>query len=327
MNILVAGGAGYIGSHVCKLLDKKGYNVTVFDNLSRGYRDFARWGEFVQGDIADFSKLDNLMQERNFDAVMHFCAFIEVGESVTDPEKYYSNNLKNTITLLSAMRKNNIDKFIFSSTAAVYGMPESVPIDEECGKAPINPYGRTKWMVERILDDYSEAYGFKSIRFRYFNAAGADTDCEIGEAHNPESHLIPLILDAVIGKRDSIKIFGTDYDTPDGTCIRDYIHVEDLAEAHYAGLLKLLEGGKTDVFNLGCGTGYSVREVIDTVGRVTGRDFKVEETSRRPGDPSRLIASSDRAKISLNWKPKHSLDDMIETAWRWHQKLNNLKLK
>ncbi len=318
MAILVAGGAGYIGSHVCKLLTKRGFDVIVYDNLVHGYREFAKWGEFILGSTGDAGQLDILFSHYKIDAVMHFCAFIEVGESVVDPEKYYVNNLKYTINLLEAMNKYKVNKLIFSSTAAVYGMPEKIPIEEDDLKIPINPYGRTKWMIEQIIEDYSAAYGLQCIRFRYFNAAGADPDKEIGEAHIPESHLIPLVLDAAAGKRDSIKIFGTDYETKDGTCIRDYVHVNDLADAHIKGVQYLLDGGKTNYFNLGVGDGFSVREVIDTVKKVTKKDFKVVETERRPGDPAYLIAKSDKAKKILDWKVEYNLEDMVRTAWNWH---------
>lgn len=327
MAILVAGGAGYIGSHVCKMLNKKGYEVIVYDNLSHGYRDFAKWGEFILGDISDSELLDLVLKKYKIDAAMHFCAFIEVGESVVDPEKYYKNNIKNTINLLEVLRKNNVNKFIFSSTAAVYGMPDKVPIEEDDNKAPINPYGRSKLMVEHVLEDYNNAYGFKSIRFRYFNAAGADPDTQIGEAHIPETHLIPLVLDAAIGKRESIKIFGTDYPTKDGTAIRDYIHVNDLAEAHILGLEYLLNGGNSNYFNLGCGNGFSVREVIETVKKVTAKNFKVLEVDRRPGDPPLLVAKSEKAKNILGWYPKFNLEDMIEHAWKWHQKYITINIK
>ena len=327
MSILVAGGCGYIGSHVCKMLKKQGFDVVVYDNLSHGYRDYAKYGSYVMGDIADSHQLDLVFKHYNIEAVMHFCAFIEVGESVVEPEKYYKNNVQNTITLLEAMRRNTIDKFIFSSTAAVYGMPEKMPIEEDDRKIQINPYGKSKYMVEQILEDYTAAYGFKAIRFRYFNAAGADFDKEIGEAHIPETHLIPLILDAAIGKRQNIKVFGTDYETKDGTCIRDYIHVNDLAEAHILGLKYLLDGGTTNYFNLGSGEGYSVREMIETVNRVTGKKFEVVEVERRAGDPAFLIAKSDKAKKMLGWSPKIGLDDIIGTAWNWHIELQNKKLK
>ncbi|HOJ63527.1 MAG TPA: UDP-glucose 4-epimerase GalE [Spirochaetota bacterium] len=318
MTILVAGGAGYIGSHVCKMLSQKGYNVIVYDNLSYGYKKFAKWGDFVLGDIGDKNLLSLVFKNYKIDAVMHFCAFIEVGESVINPEKYYKNNLFNTIILLEAMKEAGINKFIFSSTAAVYGMPEKFPIEEDDKKTPINPYGRTKYMVENILEDYSKSYDFRSVSFRYFNASGASFDKDIGEAHNPESHLIPLILDAAIGKRECIKVFGTDYETKDGTAIRDYIHVLDLASAHIAGLEYLLQGGKTDYFNLGCGEGFSVKEIIENVKKITKKDFKIVETERRAGDPPVLIASSKKAEKILGWKRKYFLDDIIKSAWEWH---------
>jgi len=319
MAILVAGGAGYIGSHVCKLLHKRGFPVVVYDSLIHGYRAFAKWGEFVQGDIGDAECLSSVFTRFKIDVVMHFCAFIEVGESVAAPEKYYKNNVQNTITLLEQMRKHAIDKFIFSSTAAVYGMPERMPIAEEDRKAPINPYGKSKLMVEQILEDYAQAYDFRSIRFRYFNAAGADPDAEIGEAHVPETHLIPLILDAALGRRESIKVFGTDYETKDGTCVRDYIHVNDLADAHIRGAEYLLDGGQTGYFNLGSGSGFTVREMIETVRKVTGREINVAETERRPGDPPYLIASSDKAQKVLDWKISYSLEDIVRTAWVWQK--------
>jgi len=318
MTILVAGGAGYIGSHVCKMLSQKGYNVIVYDNLSYGYKKFAKWGDFVLGDIGDKNLLSLVFKNYKIDAVMHFCAFIEVGESVINPEKYYKNNLFNTIILLEAMKEAGINKFIFSSTAAVYGMPEKFPIEEDDKKTPINPYGRTKYMVENILEDYSKSYDFRSVSFRYFNASGASFDKDIGEAHNPESHLIPLILDAAIGKRECIKVFGTDYETKDGTAIRDYIHVLDLASAHIAGLEYLLQGGKTDYFNLGCSEGFSVKEIIENVKKITKKDFKIVETERRAGDPPVLIASSKKAEKILGWKRKYFLDDIIKSAWEWH---------
>ncbi|OHD16567.1 MAG: UDP-glucose 4-epimerase GalE [Spirochaetes bacterium GWD1_27_9] len=326
MNILVAGGAGYIGSHVCKMLSKMGFNVIVYDNLSKGYKEFAKWGDFVIGDLSDSQLLDIVFKKYKIDAVMHFCAFIEVGESVIDPEKYYINNVYNTINLLEAMRRNKIDKFIFSSTAAVYGMPTKIPIEEDDEKKPINPYGKSKLMIEDILEDYDKAYNFKSIRFRYFNASGADPDKEIGEAHIPESHLIPLILDAAIGRRESIKVFGTDYPTKDGTAVRDYIHVNDLATAHIKGLQYLLDGGNTNYFNLGSGNGYTVKEIIETVKKITKKDFKVIEVERRAGDPPFLIAKSDKAKKMLDWDIKYSLDDIVNTAWEWHQILVQKKL-
>ncbi|MGC8770329.1 MAG: UDP-glucose 4-epimerase GalE [Brevinematia bacterium] len=320
MAILVAGGAGYIGSHTVKMLYKKGYDVIVYDNLSKGYREFAKWGKFIEGDISDDKKLKEVFKSHKIDAVMHFCAFIEVGESVVEPEKYYKNNLVNTITLINTMKDAGIKNFIFSSTAAIFGEPKHIPIKEDDPKNPINPYGKTKLFVEEILEDYEKAYGFNSICFRYFNAAGADPDGEIGEAHNPESHLIPLILDAAMGKREAIKIFGTDYPTKDGTCIRDYIHVNDLAEAHILGLEFLLKEKRSERFNLGSGEGYTVREIIDMVKKITGKEFKVVETERRAGDPPVLIADSSKARRMLGWQTKFTLQEIIETAWNWHKK-------
>lgn len=320
MNILVCGGAGYIGSHVVKMLAKRGYAVVVLDNLSHGYEDAVKYGTFIRGDISDRKLLDDIFIKFKIDAVMHFCAFIEVGESVVDPEKYYINNVSNTLILIERMRAAGVMKFIFSSTAATYGIPDHIPISEDDLKKPINPYGQSKLMVEHILDDYSKAYSFKSIRFRYFNASGADPEGELGERHQPESHLIPLILQAASGQRDSIKIYGTDYNTPDGTAVRDYVHVNDLADAHIRGLEYLMNGGVTDYFNLGSGTGYSVRQVIDAVKRVTGKDFKVIETDRREGDPPYLIAESRKASDKLGWKVTFTLDEIVQNAWNYHYK-------
>lgn len=323
MYILVAGGAGYIGSHVCKMLTKRGYSVIILDNLSHGYREACIYGEFIEGDISDKNLLNEIFRKYDVKAVMHFCAYIEVGESVIEPEKYYINNVSNTLTLIEAMRVNDINNFIFSSTAAVYGIPKKIPIEEDDLKSPINPYGMSKYMIENILDDYTKAYNFNSIRFRYFNASGADTDCEIGERHIPETHLIPLILQAASGHRESIKIFGTDYPTEDGTAVRDYVHVNDLADAHIKGLEYLLNGGTSNYFNLGSGNGYSVREVIDTVRKVTGKDFNVIETERREGDPPYLVAQSIKAEKMLGWKISFSLEEIVKTAWNWHLTLSD----
>ncbi|MFN4245227.1 MAG: UDP-glucose 4-epimerase GalE [Brevinematia bacterium] len=320
-NILVAGGAGYIGSHVCKVLYRKGFNVIIFDNLSHGYEFLAKYGKFILGDIGDRKQLDLVFKNYKIDVVMHFCAYIEVGESVQNPRKYYVNNLYNAINLFEAMLDNGVDKVIFSSTAAVYGMPKNVPIDEEEDKNPINPYGRTKWMIEQILKDYSDSHGLRYVAFRYFNAAGADPDGELGEAHDPETHLIPLVLDAAMGVRKSIKVFGVDYPTPDGTCIRDYIHVNDLALAHVKGVEYLLNGNVSNYFNLGNGKGFSVREIIESVKKVTGKNFLVEEVERRPGDPAILVAKSDKAREVLGWVPEYGIEDIIKHAWVWHQKL------
>lgn len=271
----------------------------------------------------DIDDLDKVFTEYDIDAVMHFSSFIEVGESVQNPEKYYTNNVVNTMNLLKVMLKHNVKKFIFSSTCATYGVPQKIPLVEDHPQNPINPYGWTKLMVERILKDYDTAYGLKSVILRYFNASGADKSGEIGEAHDPESHLIPLILDAAIGKRDNIKIFGSDYDTPDGTCIRDYIHVTDLADAHVLSLKYLEEKEESNEFNLGNGQGFSVKEVIDSVRKVTGREFEVVETERREGDPAVLIGSSKKAKELLGWNPQFvNIDDIVESAWNWHKNLN-----
>ena len=321
--ILIVGGAGYIGSHVNKLLTEKNYETIVLDNLSCGHKESVKWGKFCQVDLADVDKLDEVFTNYDIEAVMHFSSFIEVGESVQNPEKYYTNNVVNTMNLLNVMKKHDVKKFIFSSTCATYGIPQKIPLVEDHPQNPINPYGWTKLMVERILKDYDAAYGLKSVILRYFNASGADESGEIGEAHDPESHLIPLILDAAIQKRDNIKIFGTDYDTPDGTCIRDYIHVTDLADAHLLALEYLKKENTSNEFNLGNGRGFSVREVIESVKKVTGRTFNVVETQRREGDPAILIGSSQKAQKLLGWDPQHAeIDKIVETAWNWHKKLN-----
>lgn len=321
--ILIVGGAGYIGSHVNKLLTEKGYDTIVLDNLSCGHKESVKWGKFCQCDLKDVEELDEVFTQNDIEAVMHFSSFIEVGESVQDPEKYYTNNVVNTLNLLNVMRKHDVKKFIFSSTCATYGVPQKIPLTEDHPQNPINPYGWTKLMVERILKDYDTAYGLKSVILRYFNASGADVSGEIGEAHDPESHLIPLILDAAIQKRENIKIYGTDYDTPDGTCIRDYIHVTDLADAHLLALEYLKNENTSNEFNLGNGKGFSVREVIESVKKVTGRTFCVLETPRREGDPAVLIGSSQKAKEILGWNPQYvDIEGIVETAWNWHKKLN-----
>ncbi|MBN1496887.1 MAG: UDP-glucose 4-epimerase GalE [Spirochaetes bacterium] len=320
--ILIVGGAGYIGSHINKGLSGQGYRTVVFDNFSCGHREFLKWGEFVEGDLADVGQIRGLFAQYRFAAVMHFSAFTYVGESVSDPAKYYANNVTNTLNLLNVMRENTVNKFIFSSSAATYGDPVETPITETHPLAPINPYGRTKLMVENILADYSSAYDVRYTALRYFNAAGADPETEVGEWHDPETHLIPLVLDAALGTRKNIQIYGTDYDTPDGTCVRDYIHVADLADAHIRALERLLRGEGSAVFNLGNGKGFSVREVIDIAGKVTGRNIPVIETDRRPGDPAVLIADAKKAESVLGWRPRYpGLDAIIESAWKWHRKL------
>jgi UDP-glucose 4-epimerase len=322
-SILVTGGAGYIGSHTVLALKRAGYDVVVLDNLVYGHRDLVEkvlQVELVVGDTGDRPLLDHLFSTHDIAAVMHFSAYAYVGESVANPAKYYRNNVLGTLTLLEAMLTASVKNFVFSSTCATYGIPEVVPITEDHPQNPISPYGASKLMVERILSDFNEAYDFKSVRFRYFNAAGADPNGKLGEDHHPETHLIPLTLLTALGKRESISIFGTDYPTPDGTCVRDYIHVSDLADAHILGLEYLLNGGTSEVFNLGNGNGFSVKEVIETAGEVTGRHIKTLECDRRPGDPPFLIGSSDKARKILNWQPQYpSLKEIVTHAWQWHQ--------
>lgn len=320
-NVLVVGGAGYIGSQTCKELAKSGFNPIVLDNLIYGHKEFVKWGEFVLADLQNIEQIRLVFEKFDIHAVMHFAAFAYVGESVQDPQKYYLNNVSATLNLLCVMREYNVDKFIFSSTCATYGNPQYLPIDENHPQNPINPYGQSKLMLEKILGDYSNAYNFKYVSLRYFNASGCDSDGEIGEHHDPETHLIPLILDAALGRRESIKVFGTDYDTQDGTCIRDYIHVIDLANAHILALEYLMDGGDSEIFNLGNGVGFSVKEVIDCAKRVTKKNIPVEFVERRPGDPASLIGSSDKIISVLNWSPKHNtLESILSTAWKWHMK-------
>ena len=321
MAILVLGGAGYIGSHTALELVKAGNEVVIADNLVTGYRKAIPEGaKFYEGDLRDSDFLDNLFHQEKIDAVIHFAAYSLVGESVTNPLKYYDNNLYGTKVLLEAMVKNNVGKIVFSSTAATYGEPENIPILETDRTCPTNPYGETKLAMEKMFKWTAEAHGLRYVSLRYFNACGADESGIIGEAHNPESHLIPLILQVPNGKRETISIYGTDYDTPDGTCIRDYIHVTDLAQAHILAVQYLNNGGESDIFNLGNGVGYSVREVIETARKVTGHPIPATETSRRAGDPARLVASSEKAKSVLGWKPVHdSLEEIIASAWNWHK--------
>lgn len=321
MRILVLGGAGYIGSHTALELVKAGNEVVIADNLVTGYRKaIPKGAKFYEGDLRDFDFLNKLFQQEKIDAVIHFAAYSLVGESVTNPLKYYDNNLYGTKVLLEAMVKNNVGKIVFSSTAATYGEPENIPILESDRTCPTNPYGETKLAMEKMFKWTAEAHGLRYVSLRYFNACGADESGEIGEAHTPESHLIPLILQVPNGKRETISIYGTDYDTPDGTCIRDYIHVTDLAQAHILAVQYLNNCGESDIFNLGNGVGYSVREVIETARKVTGHPIPATETSRRAGDPARLVASSEKAKSVLGWKPVHdSLEEIISSAWNWHK--------
>ncbi len=322
LKVLVVGGAGYIGSHMVKRLGQLGCTVTTLDNLSAGYRDAVLSGELVQGDIADRPLLDALFARGQFDVVMHFASFIQVGESVKEPAKYYDNNVTNTLILLDAMRAAGVQRFIFSSTAATFGEPQYVPIDEAHPQQPINPYGRTKFMVERVLYDYEVAYGLHSVVLRYFNAAGADPEGQLGERHEPETHLIPLVLQAASGRRPHINVFGRDYDTPDGTCIRDYIHIQDLCEAHWLAAQSLLAGKGSQAYNLGNGSGFSVQEVIDTARAITGQPIPVVDGPRRAGDPARLVADATQARERLGWQPQYAdLATIVRHAWQWEQKV------
>jgi UDP-glucose 4-epimerase len=322
--VLVTGGAGYIGSHAVLALKEAGYRVVVLDNLVYGHLDIVETVldvEFVHGDISDRPLLDQVFQTYPIDAVIHFAAYAYVGESVTNPAKYYRNNVVGTLTLLEAMVQAEVFKIVFSSTCASYGNPHQIPIPEDHPQSPINPYGMSKLMVEQILEDFDRAYGLRSVRFRYFNAAGADPQGRLGEDHSPETHLIPLVLLTALGQRDHITVFGTDYKTPDGTCIRDYIHVTDLADAHILGLKYLLDDGETSVFNLGNGEGFSVKEVITAAREITGLPIPVEEGPRRAGDPAILIGSATKARKVLGWDPQYNqIEVILEHAWRWHQK-------
>lgn len=323
-NILVVGGAGYIGSYMCKYLSAKKYCPIVLDNLSCGRQQAVKWGPFFEGNLDDNNLLEHIFSEYHISAVMHFAAFASVGESVTDPGKYYRNNVAATVVLLEAMIRHKINNFIFSSTCATYGMPNEIPITEEAVQSPINPYGRSKLMVEEILNDFRGAYGLESVCLRYFNAAGADPDTEVGEDHKPETHLIPLVFQTALGQREKIEIFGNDYPTRDGTCIRDYIHIVDLAQAHLLALEKLFNDKIGGNYNLGNGEGYSVKEVIELAREITGRSIPEVISERRAGDPAILVGSSEKAKDILGWKPKYTdLLTILETAWKWHKRFPN----
>jgi UDP-glucose-4-epimerase GalE len=320
-NIVVTGGAGYIGAHTCMSLYERGITPVVYDNLSRGHRDFVKWGPLVEGDLADTELLRETLIKYKPEAVLHFAAFAYVGESVADPKKYYSNNVTGSINVLNAMLDAEVSSIIFSSTCATYGIPTKVPIGESQIQQPINPYGMSKLFIERIIQDYSMAYGIKHVMLRYFNAAGASDGLEIGEHHEPETHLIPLVLDVALGRKESIMIFGTDYDTPDGTCIRDYIHVDDLALAHVMATDYLSRGGRSMAFNLGSSKGFSVKEIIDTAERVTGQSITAIAGEKRDGDPPVLIADIKNTVDILGWRPRSSdLESIISSAWRWHLK-------
>lgn len=322
--ILVTGGAGYIGSHAVLDLQQAGHDVIVLDNLVYGHRAIVEevlGTELIVGDIADRALLDTVFAEHDIDAVMHFAAYAYVGESVTDPGRYYRNNVAGTLTLLESMVANGVPAIIFSSTCATYGVPDRTPIDEQHPQRPINPYGETKLIVEKMLRDFDVAHDLRSVALRYFNAAGASPSGDLGEHHDPETHLIPLALDVALGRRDELSIFGDDYDTPDGTCVRDYIHVSDLARAHTLSLDHLLAGGASDRFNLGNGEGFSVRQVVDTVASVTERPVPAVVRGRRPGDPAALVGDASKIRQHLGWEPEYpSLDAIVETAWRWHQR-------
>lgn len=318
--VLVTGGAGYVGSHACKALSEAGYKPVVLDNLSTGHRWAVKWGPLEQGDINDQAFVADLLKRHKIDAVMHFAAFSQVGESVRDPALYYANNVGGSLALLQAMRSAGVNRIVFSSTCATYGLPDKLPIGEDAPQRPINPYGRTKLAVEYMLGDFASAYGFRCAALRYFNAAGAAAEAGIGEAHAPETHLIPLVIATALGQRGPVEIYGDDYPTPDGTCQRDYIHVADLASAHLRAL-DLLEGAPAlHAFNLGTGQGYSVREIIAAVQNVAGRKVPQKVTERRAGDPPALYADPTKARLELRWQAEHSsITEIVASAWRWHQ--------
>ncbi|THH34698.1 UDP-glucose 4-epimerase GalE [Aliishimia ponticola] len=319
-NVLVTGGAGYIGSHACKALRQAGFTPVTFDNLETGWRDAVKFGPFEEGNLLDRARLDEVFEKHAPVAVMHFAALSQVGESMTDPGKYWRNNVQGSLTLIEAATAAGCNHFVFSSTCATYGDQDGVTLDEECEQHPINAYGASKRAIEEMLAHFSISHGLQHVIFRYFNVAGADPEGEVGEFHQPETHLIPLMLQAIDGQRPALTIYGTDYDTPDGTCIRDYVHVCDLVDAHVLGLKWLQDGKGNRVFNLGTGNGFSVREVIEQSGVVTNRDVPFNEGPRRAGDATRLVSGSVRAETELGWAPKRStMKDMIADAWRWHQ--------
>jgi len=319
MNILVTGGAGYIGSHVVKCLLETGHEVVTIDNLVKGHQELVLDGEFIKGDLENKELLDEVMKKNNIEGVIHLAAHSLVGESMEEPGKYYFNNVANGLNLLESMVENNVQHIVFSSTAATYGEPEEIPITENHSTNPTNTYGETKLFFEKMLKRYDQIYGLKYASLRYFNAAGADPSGKIGEAHDPETHLIPIVLQKASGEREELYIFGDDYPTRDGTCIRDYIHVNDLSDAHVLAIESLAEGKKSDIYNLGNGEGYSVKEVIDTAGKVIGKEIEAKIGDRRPGDPAVLVASSEKIQKKLNWQPQYpDLETIIETAWNWH---------
>ena len=316
--ILVSGGAGYIGSHTCLELSKRGFLPVVYDNLSNGHRESVRWGPLEEGDIRDRGRLDAVLARYRPAAILQFAALIEVGESINDPVAFYDTNVNGSLTLLSAAQAAGIDALVFSSTCATYGLPETLPIDESHGQSPINPYGRTKWIIEQALADFDRHNGFRSVILRYFNAAGADFEGRTGEWHSPETHAIPLAIAAALGRRPAFKVFGEDYDTRDGTCVRDYVHVMDLADAHVRAVQYLLDGGASVALNLGSGTGTTVKELVSAIETVSDQPFPVELAERREGDSHALVANSDKACAVLGWRPKYDLGQIVETAWNWH---------
>ena len=319
MRVLVVGGAGYIGSHMVRLLGRAGHEVVVLDNLSTGFAKAVTAGKLIVGDMADQALVESILKEHEIEAVMHFAAFALVGESVLQPAKYYRNNVIGTLALLEAMRLSGVKRIVFSSTCATYGAPRELPIRESTIQSPVNPYGFTKLVCERAMDDYAKAYGFGFAALRYFNAAGASPSGDIGEDHDPETHLIPIVLQVALGQREKITIFGDDWDTPDGTCVRDYVHVDDLGEAHLAALEKI-EPGQGIKVNLGTGRGYSVREVIDCCREISGMPINVAVGPRRQGDPPELVAQPALARELLGWQPRYTeISPIVETAWRWHQ--------
>lgn len=321
--VLVVGGAGYIGSHTCLDLANKGYKPVVFDNFSNGHREFVKWGPAEEGDIRDRARLHEVLAKHKPSAILHFAALIEVGESVKDPVSFYENNVIGTLTLLSAAQAAGINAFVFSSTCATYGLPQSVPLDETHRQVPINPYGRTKYIVEQALADYDQYKSLRSVVLRYFNAAGADFEGRIGEWHQPETHAIPLAIDAALGRRQGFKVFGSDYETRDGTCVRDYIHVLDLADAHVRAVQYLLDGGESVALNLGTGTGTTVKELLGAIEDVSNKPFPVEYIGRREGDSHTLVANNDKARDVLGWVPQYDLSQIIQSAWNWHARSNH----
>ena len=326
-NILVVGGAGYIGSHTCLNLSTKGYTPIVYDSLINGHREFVQWEPFEQGDVRDRDRLGHVILKYKPEAIVHFAGLIEVAQSISDPLAFFENNVTGALTLFAAALAAGVDRLVFSSTCATYGIPQEGSIREDHPQVPINPYGRSKLMVEQILNELGSRTNFRSVVLRYFNAAGADVEGRIGEWHTPETHVIPLAIETARGKRDSFKIFGSDYPTRDGTCIRDFVHVDDLAEAHRRGIDYLISGGQSVALNLGTGRGTSVREIVEEIERVSKRRLRVAYRARREGDPAELVANNTMAKAVLDWEPRHSLASIVDSAWKWHERLDGMTAK